>query len=68
MVIYTNRNLCSIPVAAAFSDEPDTIEFLGPGDRVLGGAVCGNVAVFFSKTHGLVSVLPSDFSPHDLNR
>jgi hypothetical protein len=68
MVIYTNRNLCSISVWAAFNEEPDTIEFLGPGDRVLGGAVCGNVAVFFSKIHGLVSVLPSDFSPHDLNR
>jgi alpha-D-ribose 1-methylphosphonate 5-triphosphate diphosphatase PhnM len=68
MVIYCNRNLCFIFVVAAFNDELDTIEFLGPGDRVLGGAVCGNVAVFFSKIHGLVSVLPSDFSPHDLNR
>jgi hypothetical protein len=68
MVIYTNTNLCSVSTVAAVNDEPDTIEFLGPGDRVLGGAVCGNVAVFFSKIHGLVSVLPSDFSPHDVNR
>ncbi|KAJ9592509.1 hypothetical protein L9F63_015826, partial [Diploptera punctata] len=37
------------------------------GDRILGGAVCGNVPVFFSKNHGLISVSPSDFSPHDLN-
>lgn len=68
MIIYTNRNIYSVSVVASFNEEPDTIEFLGPGDRVLGGAVCGNVAVFFSKIHGLVSVLPTDFSPHDLNR
>jgi alpha-D-ribose 1-methylphosphonate 5-triphosphate diphosphatase PhnM len=68
MVIYTNRNLCSVSIVAAANVEPDTIEFLGPGDSVLGGAVWGNVAVFFSKLHGLVSVLPSDFSPHDMNR
>jgi len=59
---------CFFLIAGAFSDEPDTIEFMGPGDRVLGGAVCGNVAVFFSKAHGLVSVSPFDFSPVDLNR
>lgn len=53
---------------SSVNDEPDTIEFLGHGDRILGGAVCGNVPVFFSKIHGLVSVLPSDFSPHDINR
>jgi hypothetical protein len=68
MEICTDRNLCSFSLAMAFSEEPDNIEFLGPGDRILGGAVCGNVAVFFSKVHGLVSVSPSDFSPHDMNR
>lgn len=64
--LYNHKAVVAVSVAA-FNDEPDTIEFLGPGDRVLGGAVCGSVAVFFSKIHGLVSVLPSDFSPHDLN-
>ena len=68
MGICTNESWCSVFIAVAFSEEPDTIEFLGPGDRVLGGAVCGNVAVFFSKVHGLVSVSPFDFSPGDLNR
>ncbi|XP_021913246.1 nuclear pore complex protein Nup133 [Zootermopsis nevadensis] len=64
--VYNQRAVVAVS-AMVFNEEPDNIEFLGPGDRVLGGAVCGNVAVFFSKVHGLVSVSPSDFSPHDMN-
>ncbi|XP_069672597.1 nuclear pore complex protein Nup133 isoform X3 [Periplaneta americana] len=64
--LYNQKEVLAVS-AVAFSDEPDNIEFLGPGDRVLGGAVCGNVPVFFSKNHGLISISPSDFSPHDVN-
>lgn len=49
------------------TDEPDTIEFRNEGDRLLGGSVCANVPVFFSKSHGLVSVSPLDYSPHDFS-
>lgn len=56
-------------IAPNYGDEPDVIEFMSPGDRLLGGAICGNVPVFFSKIHGLVSLSSSDLAPNDfLNR
>lgn len=51
--------------AANYGDEPDIVEFMSPGDRLLGGAICGNVPIFFSKIHGLVSLSSVDMAPND---
>lgn len=65
-LVYSNRNVLVFPLSN-LSDDPDTIEFRNEGDCLLGGSVCANVPVFFSKSHGLVSVSPLDYSPNDFS-
>lgn len=42
------------------NEEPDTLEFASPHDFILGGSVCVNTPIFFSRNHGLVAVLQND--------
>lgn len=65
-LVFSQRNVLVFPLSN-LSDEPDAIEFRNEGDRLLGGSVCANVPVFFSKSHGLVAISPLDYSPHDFS-
>lgn len=46
--------------------EAEKIEFHLHDDRILSAAVCNHLPLFFSRTHGLVSITPSDFDGTDL--
>lgn len=52
-------------VAHHANEEFDTIEFLSPGDSILGGTVLNHNALFFTINHGLVIIIPNDFQPGD---
>lgn len=67
-LVYSQRNVLvfPFPVPNALED-PDVIEFRNEGDKLLGGSVCANVPVFFSKSHGLVSISPLDYYPNDFS-
>lgn len=41
-------------------EEPDCLEFNSPQDYLLGGSICVNAPVFFSRNYGLVSVAAND--------
>ncbi|KAH1023482.1 hypothetical protein HUJ04_012680 [Dendroctonus ponderosae] len=41
-------------------EELDVLEFLHPSDQIFSGCTCLNVPIFFSRQHGLVSVIASD--------
>ena len=45
--------------------ESEKIEFHMQDDRILCAAVCSQIPLFFSRTHGLVCVTPSDFDSSD---
>ncbi|KAF4526274.1 hypothetical protein B566_EDAN010984 [Ephemera danica] len=64
-LVYSRKHLLAVSVGAS-QEEPDRIEFVNSGDCILGGSLCGNVPVFFSRSHGLVSVTSTDSSPMDL--
>lgn len=46
--------------------EAEKIEFHLHDDRILSAAICNHLPLFFSRTHGLVSITPSDFDGTDL--
>ncbi|XP_067007277.2 nuclear pore complex protein Nup133 [Anabrus simplex] len=64
--IYNQKVIVAVSVMNDV-DEADIIQFGTSGDSILGGALCGNVPVLFSKLHGLVSISSSDMSPHELS-
>lgn len=42
--------------------------FIAIGDKLLGGSVCANTPVFFSRNHGLLAVYPAEQAMPDANR
>ncbi|XP_071453721.1 nuclear pore complex protein Nup133-like [Hetaerina americana] len=63
-IMFNYKSIIVVPVSSP-SEEPDKIEFMTSDDRVLGGALCGNVPLFFLKNHGLLSILPIEGSSMD---
>ncbi|EDW82956.1 uncharacterized protein Dwil_GK22571 [Drosophila willistoni] len=53
----------SVPTAEV---EAEKIEFHLHDDRILSAAVCNRLPLFFSRTHGLVSITPGDFDSTDM--
>ncbi|SPP87767.1 nuclear pore complex protein Nup133 [Drosophila guanche] len=47
--------------------EAEKIEFHLHDDRILCAAVCSSLPLFFSRTHGLVSITPGDFDANELH-
>ncbi|XP_033243531.1 nuclear pore complex protein Nup133-like [Drosophila miranda] len=47
--------------------EAEKIEFHLHDDRILCAAVCSRLPLFFSRTHGLVSITPGDFDANELH-
>ncbi|XP_049818107.1 nuclear pore complex protein Nup133 isoform X2 [Aethina tumida] len=47
--------------------DPDVLEFNSPKDFLLGGSICVNTPVFFSRNSGLVSVSSNEFNCDLLN-
>ncbi|XP_017772484.1 PREDICTED: nuclear pore complex protein Nup133 [Nicrophorus vespilloides] len=41
-------------------EEPDNLEFNTPMDFLLGGSICVNTPVFFSRNHGLVAIVNNE--------
>ncbi|XP_017856219.1 PREDICTED: nuclear pore complex protein Nup133 [Drosophila arizonae] len=46
--------------------EAEKVEFHLHDDRILSAAICNHLPLFFSRTHGLVSITPGDFDSTDL--
>lgn len=46
--------------------EAEKIEFQIQDDKILSAAVCGHIPLFFSRTHGLICVTPTDFDSNDM--
>lgn len=46
--------------------EAEKVEFHLHDDRILSAAICSHLPLFFSRTHGLVSITPGDFDSTDL--
>lgn len=47
------------------NEKPDVIEFSSNGDQILGGGLCFGTPLFFSKTHGVMSITPNDSPLND---
>lgn len=46
--------------------DAEKIEFHLQDDRILSAAVCGQIPLIFSRTHGLVSITPGDFDSAEM--
>ncbi|XP_044731324.1 nuclear pore complex protein Nup133 [Chrysoperla carnea] len=66
--LHNQRSVIALGSLRQISEDPDVIEFVHGGDRILGGSVCINTPLFFSKNHGLVTVSDNnDNYPDNLN-
>nr|ABL84944.1 Nup133 [Drosophila melanogaster] len=57
-VVYPLHLTNSVPTAEL---EAEKIEFHQHDDRILSAVICSQLPLFFSRTHGLVSITPGDF-------
>ncbi|XP_017082758.1 nuclear pore complex protein Nup133 [Drosophila eugracilis] len=57
-IVYPLHLSNSVPTAEL---EAEKIEFHLHDDRILSAVICSQLPLFFSRTHGLVSITPSDF-------
>ncbi|XP_037820765.1 nuclear pore complex protein Nup133 [Lucilia sericata] len=66
--IYNDKVVYPLPLANIQIGEIDAekIEFHLQDDRILSAAVCANIPLIFSRTHGLVSITPGDFDSSDI--
>ncbi|XP_046402089.1 nuclear pore complex protein Nup133 [Ischnura elegans] len=64
VIMFNFKNIIAVPVSSP-SEDPDKLEFMTSDDRVLGGALCGSVPLFFLKNHGLLSILPIESTSVD---
>ncbi|KAM8703409.1 hypothetical protein ACLKA7_008085 [Drosophila subpalustris] len=62
-VVYPLLMANSAPTAEM---EAEKVEFHLHEDRILSAAFCNQLPLFFSRTHGLVSITPGDFDSTDL--
>ncbi|XP_022210631.2 nuclear pore complex protein Nup133 [Drosophila obscura] len=63
-VVYPLLLSNAVPTAEL---EAEKIEFHLHDDRILCAAVCSRLPLFFSRTHGLVSITPGDFDSNELH-
>ncbi|XP_017149323.1 nuclear pore complex protein Nup133-like isoform X2 [Drosophila miranda] len=63
-VVYPLLLANAVPTAEL---EAEKIEFHLHDDRILCAAVCSRLPLFFSRTHGLVSITPGDFDANELH-
>lgn len=66
--IYNEKVVYPLPLSNIQIGEIDAekIEFHLQDDRILSAAVCTNIPLIFSRTHGLVSITPGDFDSSDI--
>ncbi|KAG7207192.1 hypothetical protein KM043_008877 [Ampulex compressa] len=65
-IIYNHYNV--LVVNCTSDHDQDKIDLVrGGGDSILGGALCSGTPVLFTKSLGLVSVMPTDFTSQDFN-
>ncbi|KYM94728.1 hypothetical protein ALC62_14709 [Cyphomyrmex costatus] len=65
-IIYSRDNVLVVNTASEV--EQDKIDLVrGSEDGILGGAICSSTPVLFTKSIGLVSVVPVDFAVQDFN-
>lgn len=62
-VVYPLHLTNAVPTAEL---EAEKIEFHLHDDRILSAAICSHLPLFFSRTHGLVSITPGDFDGTEL--
>lgn len=67
MYLYSDRVVYPLNLGNSGVSEIETekIEFHLQDDRIMCAAVCSQIPLFFSRTHGLVSVSPGDFDSSD---
>lgn len=65
-LLYKPKSVLAVSVSN-YGEDSDNIEFLGQNDEILGAAVCRGVPVFFSKDHGMVSIISYDQARQDLS-
>ncbi|KYQ46946.1 hypothetical protein ALC60_14035 [Trachymyrmex zeteki] len=65
-IIYNRHNVLVVNTASEV--EQDKIDLVrGSEDGILGGAICSATPVLFTKSIGLVSIVPVDFAVQDFN-
>ncbi|KYN19289.1 hypothetical protein ALC57_08466 [Trachymyrmex cornetzi] len=65
-IIYNRHNVLVVNTASEV--EQDKIDLVrGSEDSILGGAICSATPVLFTKSIGLVSIVPVDFAVQDFN-
>ncbi|XP_061388320.1 nuclear pore complex protein Nup133 [Musca vetustissima] len=66
--IYNEKVVYPLSLANIQMGEIDAekIEFHLQDDRILSAAVCGQIPLIFSRTHGLVSITPGDFDSAEM--
>lgn len=66
--IYNDKVVYPLPLSNIQIGEIDAekIEFHLQDDRILSAAVCTDIPLIFSRTHGLVSITPGDFDSSDM--
>ncbi|KAI8045319.1 nuclear pore complex protein Nup133 [Drosophila gunungcola] len=62
-VVYPLHLSNSVPTAEL---EAEKIEFHLHDDRILSAAICNQMPLFFSRTHGLISITPGDFDSTEM--
>ncbi|XP_004536057.1 nuclear pore complex protein Nup133 [Ceratitis capitata] len=67
LFFYTDKYIYPLNLSnpAIAEMEAEKIEFHLQDDRILNAAICGQLPLFFSRTHGLVCVTPGDFDTLD---
>lgn len=66
--IFSDKVVYPLPLAniQIGEIEAEKIEFHLQDDRILSAAVCANIPLIFSRTHGLLSITPGDFDSSDI--
>lgn len=64
--VYDEKFVYPVFITGHDLDEAETIEFKGPEDKILAAVSIQDLALFFSRTHGIISITPSDFDPSEL--
>lgn len=64
--VYDEKFVYPVFITGHDLDEAETIEFKGAEDKILAAVSIQDLALFFSRTHGIISVSPSDFDPSEL--
>ncbi|XP_063701326.1 nuclear pore complex protein Nup133 [Culicoides brevitarsis] len=64
--VYDEKFVYPVFITGHDLDEAESIEFKGAEDKILAAVSVQDLALFFSRTHGIISVTPSDFDPSEL--